>query len=186
MTRSRLTLALVATLLIQGLLSGSLLASPSTAASTAASSASAPAWETTNTTWTNPAARQPKVVGLRYATHPRFDRVVIDIRGRIPGYRATYQRRFYYDGSGAEVPILGRSGLQVVLFPAYAHDADGDNLYTGPRIARPRFRTLKALAFTGDFEGQVTFAFALTHRAPYRIFSLNDPQRLVIDFKHAS
>lgn len=173
----RLLTLLAAVAVTTGLLAGPASGSTTTASTT---------WQTTNTSWTNPLARQPKVIGLRYATHPRFDRVVIDLRGRFPGYRATYQRTFTYDGSGAPVPIQGRSGLQVSLSPAYAHDASGANLYTGPRIARPRFRTLKALAMTGDFEGQVTFAFALTHRAPYRIFRLSDPQRLVIDFKHAS
>jgi hypothetical protein len=72
-----------------------------------------------------------------------------------------------------------------VLMPAYAHDDNGNNLYDGPKIARPRFDTLKALAFTGDFEGTVSFGFALTHRAQYRVFRLHDPQRLVIDFRHA-
>ncbi len=40
---------------------------------------------------------------------------------------------------------------------------------------------------TGDFEGQVTFAFGLRPRlTPYRIFRLHEPQRLVIDFKHST
>ena len=143
-----------------------------------------PAWQDTNTSWSHPAAVNPKVTGLRFAAHPTFDRVVIDISGRIPSGSANYRRHFTYDGSGDEVPILGRSGLQVTLSPAAAHDDAGHNLYTGPRIARPRLRTLKALALTGDFEGQVTFAFALTHRAPYRVFELSAPRRLVIDFKH--
>ena len=143
-----------------------------------------PAWQDTNTSWSHPAAVNPKVVGLRYAAHPTFDRVVIDISGRIPSGSTTYRRHFTYDGSGDEVPILGRSGLQLTLSPAAAHNDAGDNLYTGPTLARPRLRTLKALALTGDFEGQVTFAFALTHRAPYRVFELSSPRRLVIDFKH--
>ncbi len=70
------------------------------------------------------------------------------------------------------------------LTPARAHSLSGDNLYTGPQIARPHFDTLKALAFTGDFEGHVSFGFALNHRADYRIFFLHNPQRLVIDFRH--
>ena len=154
------------------------------AGTTSAPATALPAWQDTNTSWSHPAAVNPKVVGLRYATHPNFDRVVIDISGRIPSGSATYRRHFTYDGSGAEVPILGRSGLQVTLSPAAAHDDAGHNLYTGPKLARPRFRTLKALALTGDFEGQVTFAFALTHRAPYRVFELSGPRRLVIDFQH--
>jgi hypothetical protein len=151
----------------------------------AAPASALPDWVDHATSWTNPDARAPQVRDLRYATHPRFDRVVIDIAGLIPGGNARYQRRFHQDGSGQLVPIKSRSGIALALMPAYAHDADGDNVYDGPRIARPRFDTLKALAFTGDFEGQVSFGFALTHRADYRIFRLHDPQRLVIDFRHA-
>ena len=143
-----------------------------------------PPWQDHATSWTNPAARSPKVVDLRFATHRRFDRVVIDIVGRIPSGRAHYARRFHDDGSGGLVPIAGRSGIALTLSPARAHDRNG-NVYDGPRIARPHLRTLKALAFTGDFEGVVSFGFALTHRAPYRVFFLQDPQRLVIDFRHA-
>jgi hypothetical protein len=142
-------------------------------------------WLDAATTWTNPAARSPKVVDLRFAAHQRFDRVVIDIVGAIPGGRAHYARRFHRDGSGDLVPIRGRSGIALALRPAVAHDAQGHGVYDGPRIARPHLETLKALAFTGDFEGTVSFGFALTHRASYRIFFLHDPQRLVIDFRHA-
>lgn len=84
------------------------------------------------------------------------------------------------------MPIRGRSGIQLTLTPAYGHDDAGHNLYVGPRIARPRLQTLKALAYTGDFEGHVTFAFALNHRAPYRVFTLESPYRIVIDFRHGS
>jgi hypothetical protein len=143
-----------------------------------------PAWEGQATTWTNPAAKAPRVVDLRFAAHQGFDRVVIQVRGAIPGDAIHYRRTFTYDGSGNPVPIHGRAGLTVSLSPAYAHDNNGHNVYDGPRIARPHLDTLRALAFTGDFEGQVSFAFALTHRAEYRIFRLHDPQRLVIDFRH--
>lgn len=152
---------------------------------TAPPATSLPSWETTPTTWTNPAARHPLVVDLHYAQHARFDRVVIRIRGRIPGYLATYHRHFAYDASGLPVPIRG--GLELVLRPAYAHDEAGADVYRGPTLARPGFPTLKAVAMTGDFEGQVTFAFGLRpERAPYRIFRLHHPQRLVVDFRHTT
>jgi len=142
-----------------------------------------PDWRTTGTHWTNAKAKQPQVTDLRYATHQNFDRVVIDIRGRIPGGRTSYHRRFFYDGSGKPVPI--RAGLLVVLRPAYTYDADGNNVYDGPDLVRPGFPTLKAIALTGSFEGQVSFAFGLSpRRAPHRVFMLHNPQRLVIDFKH--
>ena len=124
-----------------------------------------------------------KVLDLRFASHPTFDRVVIDLRGPLPDYRTGYARRFHFDGSGNPIPIRGASGLWIGL-TADGHDVNGNNLYTGPRLARPGFDTLKALALGGDFEGQVTFAFALRHRADYRIQHLTGPSRMVIDFRH--
>ncbi len=143
-----------------------------------------PDWIDHASSWTNPKAKAPKVVDLRYATHDTFDRVVLEIDGKIPAGKARYRRNFHYDGSGEKVPIKGKSGIALVLNPAYAHDDSGESVYDGPMIARPRFETLKALAFTGDFEAYVSFGFALRHRAPYRVFKLHDPQRLVIDFQH--
>jgi hypothetical protein len=154
----------------------------------ASPAAAAPVWLSSNTSWVNPdlttSSPQPRVVDLTFAHHARYDRVVIRLRAGIPGGSTHYQRHFTYDGSGLPVPIGGASGLQVSLTPAVAHDGAGNNVYVGPDLARPKFQTLKALAFTGDFEGHVSFAFALTHRAPYRIFTLQHPRRLVIDFRH--
>ncbi|WP_372727714.1 hypothetical protein [Nocardioides sp.] len=143
-----------------------------------------PDWIDHTSSWTNEKAKAPRVVDLRYGAHKKFDRVVLEIDGKIPSGTARYRKRFRYDGSGEKVPIKGRSGIALVLSPAYAHDDEGGNVYEGPRIARPRFETLKALAFTGDFEGHVSFGLALRHRAPYRVFRLHDPQRLVIDVQH--
>lgn len=150
-------------------------------------SAPAPApaaeWRTSGTTWENPDARHPLVVDLRFARHANFDRVVIDIDHRLPGYRIRYNARHHYEGSGNRVPIRG--GLWISLSPAYAHDNNGESVYDGPRLVRPGFEALKAIAFTGDFEGHVTFAFGLDpRRTPYRVMRLHDPQRIVIDFKH--
>lgn len=149
-----------------------------------APAAALPAWQDHATSWKNPDAKAPRITNLRYATHDGFDRVVVDVQGRIPGGYTRYQRHFRMDGSGDKVPIRGRSGIALVLHRAFAHDAQGNDVYDGPMVARPHFDTLKALAFTGDFEGYVSFGFALTHRAEYRIFRLHDPQRLVIDFRH--
>lgn len=128
-------------------------------------------------------ARPIHVLDLRYATHPDFDRVVIDLGGPAPHRQDGRSRRFFFEGSGKPVPIRGAAGVFLSI-TASGHDAAGNNLYAGPRIARPGFDTLKALAITGDFEGQVTFAFALRHRADYTVRHLTGPSRLVIDFQH--
>lgn len=160
---------------IASVLIGTLAAPPATAL---------PDWRTSGSSWTNPDARHPLVLGLRYARHSNFDRVVIRVQGRIPGWTVRYASTHQYDGSGAPVPI--RAGADLVLFPAYAHRADGSSCYTGPMLVRPGLPALKAIAFTGDFEGYVSFAFGLDGRNPYRIFRLHDPQRIVLDFRHAS
>lgn len=150
---------------------------------TAAAPAPAVEWRTTGTSWENPDAKHPLVVGLRYAQHENFDRVVIDIDNRLPSYKIRYVRDFTYDGSGADVPIRG--GLTIRFFPAYAHGAGGKSVYDGPKLTRPGFETLKGIALLGDYEGYVSFAFGLEgFRAPYRVMRLHNPQRIVIDFKH--
>jgi hypothetical protein len=145
--------------------------------------ASAATWIDHGTSWHNPAAVAPRVIDLRSATHTNFDRVVIEIRGQqLPGYRTHYARHFVYDGSGNTVPMRG--GLGIVLHPAYAHNNAGHDVYHGPNLVRPGFPQLKAIAMTGDFEGHVSFAFGLANHASYRIFRLQNPQRIVIDFQH--
>ena len=119
-----------------------------------------PDWTETRSTWTNPHARAPRATDLRYAAHPDFDRVVLDIKGRLPGGTADYRRKFRYDGSGKKVLIRGRSGIALGLTPALAHDNAGHGVYDGPRIARPLLQTLRALALMGDHEDYVSYGFA--------------------------
>jgi hypothetical protein len=152
-------------------------------ASSQAPAAALPDWRTTATQLSNPAARSPMVVDLRWAEHKRFDRVVIDVDGRRPGLLAKYVERLTYDGSGNAVPLRGRHKFMLALRPARAHDRAGHNVYTGPRLRQVGLPTLRGIAFTGDFEGVVSFGFT-TRTKPYRVFTLTDPSRVVVDWKH--
>ena len=153
-------------------------------AASAPAATALPDWRTTATAKANDRARAPKVIDLRYATHPRFDRVVVDVRGLRPGYSIRYTRHLRQDGSGVEVALHGRRAMTLRLNPAYAHNQKGSSVYTGPRKRNLDFPTLRGVAFLGDYEGYVTLGFGLDHRAPYRIFTLSHPRRIVIDFKH--
>jgi hypothetical protein len=126
----------------------------------------------------------PKAIDLRAGEHRNFDRVVIDLRGKIPGYDVRYVRRLVYDGSGDPVPLRGRRFIAVALNPASAHDRNGNNLYVGPRLQQLQMPSLRGVAFTGDFEGVVSFGLSLSHRAPFRVFTLSAPSRIVIDVRH--
>ena len=139
-------------------------------------------WLSTGATSSAPGNNGVKVLGLRYAAHPTFDRVVIDLRGPLPDYRTGYARRFHYEGSGKPIPIRGASGLWVSLTAA-GHDAAGNNLYTGPR-SPPRVRdpegarARRRLRGSDDLRLRAAAPRRLPHPAPDR------PSRMVIDFRH--
>lgn len=152
-------------------------------AGTATPAATAVDWRTTETSWANPQATRPKVVDLRYARHDGFDRVVVDLRGRRPGYRTVFADKLYYDPSGKPVPLKGRHKMYLVLEPSATYTMAGDNVYDGPRLVRPGLPALRGIALVGSWEGITSFGFT-TRTRPYRVFTLTDPSRVVIDFKH--
>ncbi len=147
------------------------------------SAQAAPQWRSGETSWQNPRAARPEVIDLRYARHDGFDRVVIDVQGRRPGFRTIFPGQLRYDGSGKKVPLQGRFKMYAVLRPAYAYTSSGDNLYQGPRLVRPGFPSLTGIALIGSFEGNTSFGFTSRER-PYRIFTLTRPSRVVVDFRH--
>jgi len=130
----------------------------------------------------------PLVLNLRLGRHEAYDRAVVDLSGPLTGYRVGYVRKLAYDGSGAPVPLSGNAFLAISLSPANAHafvdDEHALNVYSGPRLTRPGMPTIKGVAFTGDYEAVVSFGLALDHKAGFRVFTLTNPNRLVIDVAH--
>lgn len=141
-----------------------------------------PAWRTTPTSHTHDAFGI--VANLRYAEHAKFDRVVIDLRRHVPGYRISYVKRLFFDPSGKPVGLAGRQKMSLTIRPAAGHRANGENVYAGPRKVQVDLPTLRGIAITGDFENVVSFGFSTDRKAPYRVFTLQSPRRLVIDWQH--
>ena len=158
-----------------------------TAVAVAAGPATASSYGTTPVVVHHSPMPFPKVVNLRVGEHKSFDRVVIDLRGKMTGYNVRFVKHLNYDGTGDPVPLKGKRFVLVVLNPASAHDQAGNGLYQGPRLQQYGLASLRGVAFTGDYEGYVSFGVSLTHKAPFRVTELKDPNgpdRLVIDFKH--
>ncbi len=143
-----------------------------------------PAWDTSQVRVTHNVQPMPKVVDMRVGEHANFDRVVLDLKGKIPGYHVRYVKELRYDGSGDPVPLQGRRFIAITLAPAKAHNADGESVYTGPTLGEFGLPVIRGAAFTGDFEGQVSFGLALRRRENFRVIMLHDPQRIVIDVHH--
>jgi hypothetical protein len=125
-----------------------------------------------------------RIVNLRVGEHTHFDRVVVDVRGTVPGYSLRYVHRLRYDGSGERVPLHGRRFLALSLTPATAHRADGTSVYRGPQLQQYSMPVLRGVAFTGDFEGVVSFGIALRRHVAYDVSVLHSPNRIVIDLHH--
>ncbi len=124
------------------------------------------------------------VVGLRTGRHPSYDRLVIDLRCRLPRYTVRYVRQVTADPSGLPVRLLGRAFLLIILSPANAHTAAGVRTLRGPTILTPRLPTLRQVKLVGDFEAYVSIAVGLAHRVPVHPFTLTGPLRLVVDLGH--
>lgn len=127
------------------------------------------------------AASTPLVVDARWAGHPAFDRIVIDVQGDIPAATVTPVPQLVYDGSGKPVPLPGAYFLEIRLHPAAGHDDAGADVYRGPRLQRIDLPKLKGIALTGDYEGYVTFGAAFDTLPYYRVYTLHAPERLVVD-----
>jgi hypothetical protein len=133
---------------------------------------------------------QAPVTAVRTGRHACFDRLVVDIRGRAPGYDVRYVKNVYTDGAGHLVPLRGGAKLQVVV-RAPAYSSTGAATYT-PKNARELtsvsgYSTFRQVAYAGTFEGQTTIGLGVRARLPFRVYTLAGPgsnTRLVIDVAH--
>ncbi|WP_327737512.1 hypothetical protein OG749_31110 [Streptomyces nojiriensis] len=126
-------------------------------------------------------APTPLVVNARWAGHPTYDRIVIDLQGYAPAVTVTPVPHLVYDGSGKPVPLPGKYFLEIRLHPAAAHDDAGQSVYHGPKLQKINLGKLKGIALTGDYEGYVTFGAAFDTLPYYRAFPLHSPERFVVD-----
>ncbi|MFG1819916.1 hypothetical protein ACGFIF_39590 [Kribbella sp. NPDC049174] len=130
------------------------------------------------------------VTAVRTGRHACFDRLVVDIRGRAPGYDVRYVNNVYTDGAGFLVPLRGGAKLQLVV-RAPAYDAAGRSTYKpakGSELSNVAgYSTFRQVAYAGSFEGQTTIGLGVRARLPFRVFTLAGPgssTRLVIDVAH--
>lgn len=121
-----------------------------------------------------------RVTGVRAGRHACFDRLVVDMTGRAPGYDVRYVRAVHADGSGLVVPVSGGARLAVVV------RAGTRRTPALPSVAGSS--TFRQIRWAGTFEGQSTLALGVRARLPFRVFTLYDPaanrSRLVVDVAH--
>ncbi|MFF3440359.1 hypothetical protein [Streptosporangium sp. NPDC002721] len=131
-----------------------------------------------------PIDTQPTVTGARFGRHKGFDRVVIDLRGDLPGYTARWVPKLVQDGSGDPVDVKGGAYLQLTITPAVAHTEAGKPTWTGGPIFQAKLGNVRNVVKTGDFEGVVSVGVVLDRKAPFRVLEQKNPYRLVVDVAH--
>ena len=156
-----------------------LVGSGATATAAPAAASSAPPEAVVRTA----APATPLLVAVRAASHQHFDRVVWEFRGGLPRTRdARYVPELLGDASGEPVRIAGNAILQLTMFQANAHD-ENTGRATAPRRVVAGLGNVIEVVQSGDFEATVSYGVGLAKRQPFRLFTLRNPDRVVVDVR---
>ena len=121
-----------------------------------------------------------RVTGVRAGRNTCFDRLVVDMAGRAPGYDVRYVTTVRADGSGLPVPVSGGARLAVIARKG------ATSIPAMPAVGG--FTTFRQVRWAGAFEGQTTLALGVRARLPFRVFTIYDAttnrSRLVVDVAH--
>ncbi|MDQ3476681.1 MAG: hypothetical protein M3492_10220 [Actinomycetota bacterium] len=119
------------------------------------------------------------ITDVRVGANEGFDRFVVEFEGDIGAYFVSYVDQVTQDGSGAVVPVEGTALLQVSLngipnepsTPQQTIEADLTGL-------------MQVVGAGAGFEGSVSYGLGTAQAAGFRVFTLTEPSRLVVDIAH--
>ena len=128
---------------------------------------------------------------VRIGTHPGYDRFVIEFEedGRTPnGWSIGWiSGTPLHDASGEPVDIAGSEFLEVRYLGSAGWVTYPEAWYQGPQeFFGASFGTanLVEAEMAGDYEGYVTWYVSANTAAPFNVFTLSGPPRLVVDICH--
>lgn len=121
--------------------------------------------------------------GLRIGSQLGYDRIVVEFSGTgTPGWLAARSATAVEDPTGRSVDLEGE-GYLAVIASGLTTPPDGG---IGPGTTTPGNSVVTGSEFTGVFEGESQIWLGLADpEAPYRVFTLEDPTRLVIDVQRS-
>ncbi|MCC6381540.1 MAG: hypothetical protein IT304_03480 [Dehalococcoidia bacterium] len=123
---------------------------------------------------------------VRIGVHPElggWDRIVFEFTGTIlPGATVAYREKASECGSGKDVRLGGTAVLDVRFEHAAAHDDAGKVTVNATQIQGPG-KTIVEARQTCDFEGVVGWDMGVAGKQPFKVTTLTNPPRLVVDVK---
>ncbi len=123
---------------------------------------------------------------VRIGLHEDYDRVVFDLEGSgTPGYRVDYVDQAVQDGSGQIIDVAGDAILQVVI-SGTRYPEEGESYEGGPgTYTLDAAEGVEEVRMSGTFEGLTQAFIGMDEEgSPFRVFTLSEPPRLVVDIEH--
>jgi hypothetical protein len=123
----------------------------------------------------------PELEAVEVSHHDGFDRVVFRFSSHVPGYNVNYVPEVTADPSDEPISLEGNAFMIVAM-----HSVASGQVGAPPAPQdrqTPRFPELREIAGAGDFEGVVSFGLGLTAESGFRVFTLTNPDRLVVDVR---
>ncbi|MER7001303.1 hypothetical protein [Streptomyces sp. NPDC000410] len=167
-TWTRLAAPLAVTALV------SALASPAATAATPAPAGTATATATCPDTC---------ILGTRAATHTGYDRLVFDLTAGTQVRTSTNTTGEYVPMSGQTeyLEIPGTSYLFITMEPGHLYDDAGNLTFKSPLTQALNLPTLKGVQLTSLHAATVEFGLSLGPSTRYNVFTLTQPDRVVVD-----
>ena len=133
------------------------------------------------------AGAQVTVRDIRTGRQDGFDRVVFEVGGTgNPGWDVRYVDAPTSQGSGAPVEVAGSAALQVAITGVGLPPDTGVPPFDGPNpLPGSGTTTVTEVVVDTTFEGTTTAFVGTTARAPFRVFLLSNPTRVVVDVRDA-
>lgn len=126
-----------------------------------------------------------EITDVRTGLHEDFDRVVLDLTGDEPvlGWFVGPVDEAVEDPTGFALDVEGETFLQLGV-RGIDWTTESPQRYDGDPVAGAGTEVLTEVVFGGLFEGQQQVVLGLREETDYRIFSLSDPARIVVDVRH--
>jgi hypothetical protein len=126
---------------------------------------------------------------VRVARQAEFDRVTWEFSGDVPTVRAGYDDEPLEPGRGEPVDVAGTTAVVMAAEPAVdlatELHAPAQEAYDGPeRITGSDTEVVSEAVRMGDFEANLQWAVGVNSRQPFRVDTLENPLRVVLDIAH--
>ncbi len=126
------------------------------------------------------------VRAVRVARQSGYDRVVFELAGKkagAPGWRVEYVDKATSQGSGEEVAVRGPFTLSVTITgTGYPMDTGVDEVGADPAVPADA-DLVEQVVLGAVYEGQYDAFIGTSIKAPFRVFRLADPARVVVDVR---